>query len=278
MKRVIQHLLALAVFCSPAYAQAPAPSPSPCTKSALQCANGAGFSVDSQVGAMTVTTSDTGTGLTPTISVDAEGPLVFGSGSVGRIGARLVLTGEPGQAIDGTDPTNYKGVETDLRACRVVGVSGDVRTALCAEYGFTTLIKGSTQARPRNGLVRSFGVGLSFASASGSAQLTIEGGFDEATTSCSLPVVCTGIHSGFAAMIYGQVPILDGKVLFGGDVSIAVAPAFTTVQRTSVERVFVTVDPVKALKGKAPADAPPPAAASNRSPALAQHAAGFVGP
>jgi hypothetical protein len=247
---------ALAALAASALAQDAGPAPAP--QVTVKSANAASFGVTSQVGAMVVTTTDSGTGLTPMMSIDAEGPLAFGEGfSLGRIGARIGLTSSPGQAFDGSDPTNYKGVEISLRLGRVIGVRGDIRTLVLAEYGFTTLIKGSNQARPRDGLVHSFGVGLAFESKDASSQLVIEPGFDEATTRCSLPIVCTGLHSGFALLIYGQVPILDGKVQFGGDVSIAGTGSVGGVTRNSVERVFVVADPVRVIKGAQPAPAAP---------------------
>lgn len=261
-------LLSLAAIVGAAFAADPPPP------SAVQKANAEGFAVNTQMGAMVVTTSESGTGLTPTIWADAEGPLAYGDGnSIGRIGARIGLTGTQGKALDGTS-LNYKGVEVDLRAGRVIGLLGDVRTVLLAEYGFTTLIKGATQARPVQGLAHSFGAGLSFESKDGTAQLAILPGFDEATTSCVLPIVCTGMHSGFAILIYGHVPILDGRVLFGGDVSIAAAPSGAGVTRTSVERVFTVVDPVRVFEKAKPKPAPD-VALSRRRPV---RTAGLIGP
>jgi hypothetical protein len=248
---------------APAFAQAPAASPSPSpAPSEITLANRAPFAVQTQLGAMVVTTSDTGTGLTPTLWADADGPLVFGTTSIGRVGARIGLTGTPGQAFDGTDATNYKGVEVDLSVGRVVGVLDDIRTSVIAEYGFTTLVKTGTQARPKNGLVHSFGVGFAFDSKD--AQLVIEGGFDEATTKCAPPLMCVGLHSGFAFLLYGHVPILGGKVLFGGDVSITPSASVAGVERNNIERVFTVVDPVLLFKH----DTPPPTAAAPRSAAL----------
>lgn len=217
--------------------------------SLISQANSAAFSVRSQMGALVTTTAEGGTGLATTIEVDAEGPLAVGEGrSLGRIGARINLTSEPGQEADSADVTNYRGVEIGLRVGRVVGIIGDVRTLVMAEGTFTTRLKGAADAPPLNRLSRSLGAGLTFESQKGNASLTTMIAYDEATTSCDARVICTGFHSGAAFLVYGQVPILDGRVLFGGDVSLNVGAANPLVRRRDIERVFVVVDPVAIFK------------------------------
>jgi hypothetical protein len=251
-------VLAAAAASSPAFAQdppSPKASPSP---SLIEQANAAAFEVHSQLGALVTTTGSTdagngASGLGPTVEVYAEGPLAFGTGqSLGRVGARLVLTTAPGQSADSADATNYRAVEVGLRYARVVGLLNSVRTALVLEGSFTNRLKGANDPKPLNRLVRSLAAGISFDAPESNANVSLLAGYDEATASCTAPVICTGFRSGLTFLLYGQVPILDGRVLFGGDVSIASGAQVPWVQRRDVERVFVVVDPAKVLqKGKA---------------------------
>lgn len=230
----------------------PPPPPPPVVevKGPVAIANEAPFRVRSQMGALITTTGDGGTGLTPTLAIDVEGPLAYGDGkSLGRAGARIGLSSAPGQSIFSVaDVTNYKSVEIGLRLGRVIGAIGSVTTAVVAEGSFASRIKGSDDRQPLNRLSRSLGIGLSFANEEANAFITTLVGYDEASSSCQPPVICTGVHSGLAFLIYGQVPILDGKILFGGDVTLSAGHSVYWAVRRDIERVFVVVDPVAIFK------------------------------
>jgi hypothetical protein len=220
----------------------PAPSPSP---DLVARANARSFRVQTELGAMVSMTGESGTDVTPTFTVDADGPLALGSRkSWGRLGARLGLSSSPGEAFNAADVRTYRAVDVGLSLGRVIGVLGDVSTMVLVEGTFSTRLKGSSQPAPRDRLVRSAGLGLRFMAGRSNASLTAEVGYDEATASCAADVVCTGVHSGPAFLLYGQVPIIRGAVLFGGDVSLSTGQRVPWVKRRDIERITVVVDPV----------------------------------
>lgn len=222
----------------------PTPSPTP-LPDLVERANARTFRVATALGAMATMTAEGGTDITPTFSVDVDGPLALGSRkSWGRVGARLALSSSPGEAFNAADVSTYRAVDVGLSLGRVIGVIGDVSTTVLIEGMFSTRLKGTTQPAPRDRLVRSAGIGLRFAASRSSASLTTEVGYDEATASCDVTVVCTGVRSGLAFLIYGQVPIIRGAVLFGGDVSLSSGQRVPWVRRRDIERITVTVDPV----------------------------------
>jgi hypothetical protein len=221
----------------------PVPSPSPVEL--VERANARGFRVGTEFGAMATMTGEGGTDITPTFNVDVDGPLALGSKkSWGRLGARLALSSSPGEAFNAADIQTYRAVDVGVSLGRIVGVLGDVSTMLLVEGTFSTRLKGSTQPAPRDRLVRSAGVGVRFMASRSNASLTTEVGYDEATASCASTVVCTGLRSGLAFLLYGQVPIIRGAVLFGGDVSLSSGQRVPWVTRRDVERITVVVDPV----------------------------------
>jgi hypothetical protein len=226
----------------PAAAPAPAPTPLP---DLVARANARSFRVQTELGAMVTMTGESGTDVTPTFSVDVDGPLALGSRkSWGRLGARLGLSSSPGEAFNAADVRTYRAVDVGLSLGRIIGVLGDVSTMVLVEGTFSTRLKGSSEPPPRDRLVRSAGVGLRFMASRSNASLTAEVGYDEATASCAADVVCTGLHSGPAFLLYGQVPIIRGAVLFGGDVSLSTGQRVPWVKRRDIERITVVVDPV----------------------------------
>lgn len=231
-------------------AAAPAPEPSPTPKpTSIEKANARPFRVTTAVGALATVTGDTGTDITPTFWIDADGPLAFGNDrSVGRLGARIGLSSSPGETINAADVNTYRAAQVSLRLGYVVGHLRDVETTVVLEGGFSSRLKGSADLEPRTRLVRDLGVGLRFDARKSNASMIVLAGFDEATASCAPSVVCTGFNSGLAFMAYGQVPIVQGAVLFTGDASLSVTAGASWYARRDVLRIGVVLDPVQAVK------------------------------
>jgi hypothetical protein len=228
----------------PAPAPSPSPSPGPLTKE-----NARPFHVDTQLGAVVTLTGEAGTDVTPTFWVNADGPLAIGSKrSLGRLGARLGLSSAPGETFDATDIKTYKAMEAGLWLGRVVGKLGEVSTTVIVEGTFATRMKGSNDPEPLKRTVRSLGAGLRFDARRSNASLATLVAYDEATASCDKSVDCTGIHSGLAFIVYGQVPIAQGAVLFTGDASLAAGRSVSWLRRRDVVRVGIVVDPVQTVK------------------------------
>ena len=213
----------------------------------VEKANARGFHVDTQFGALATVTGETGTDVQPTFWINTDGPLALGSRSIGRLGARLGLTSSPGTTFNALDVKTYNAVEADLFGGYVIGAFKAVETMVVVEGGFASRVKGSTDPRPLNRLVRSAGLGLRFDARKSNASMTIKGGFDEATTSCSGNAICTGVHSGFALMFRGQVPIAKGA-LFTGDCSLSLGGSVDWLTRRDILRVALVLDPAEALK------------------------------
>ena len=215
----------------------------------VEKANARPFHVDSQMGALATLTGDTGTDITPTFWINADGPIALGSDrSIGRIGARIGLSSSPGQVVNAADVKTYRAAEVGLWAGYVIGHFRDVDTTLVIEGDFSSRLKGSADPAPLNRLVRAAGAGLRFDARKSNASMSVLGGFDEASSSCDATVICTGVHSGFALMVYGQVPIVQGAVLFIGDVSLSVGGSVEYFKRRDIMRIGAVVDPVQMVK------------------------------
>jgi hypothetical protein len=231
---------------------APAPSPSPTPApppSSLDKANGRPFRVLTAVGALGTVTADGGTDVTPTVWVDTEGPIALGNDhAYGRLGARIALSSSPGETVNAADVATYRSASVGLRAGYVIGHFRDVETMALAEGSFSSRLKGSTNPPPLNRLVRAGGIGLRFDHRKSNAYLAALVGFDEASASCDAQVVCTGLHSGWALMAYGQVPIVSGAVLFTGDVTLSVGGSATYFRRRDIMRIGAVLDPVQAIR------------------------------
>lgn len=228
------------------YVAPPAPIPSPSPIDYVARANARPLRVESELGAVITTTGDAGTAVTPTFFVAVNGPMAFGSKhSLGRLGVRLGLSSSPGQSsFNPADIQNYKAVEVGVSIGRVVGVLGDVSTTVLAEGTFSSRLKGALQPPPLNRLSRSLGAGIRFEASKARANLTALVGYDEASASCNATVVCAGVNSGLALMAYGQVPIIKGAVLFGGDVTLSTGRSVPWLKRRDIERIFIVLDPV----------------------------------
>lgn len=240
-------VLAAAAASSPALAQDLPPDPPAPKASPSPDPNAAPLEISAEVGMVTTTTSEAGTVAQPTGFIEVEGPLVLGHSAVARIGARLGLTSAPGQTFDQADFKTWRALEVGFLVDRVIGhmtVGGqDITTALIAEAGFASRLKGAADPRPLDRLVRSYGAGLRF-QARGGPSLTAEYASDEAT------------GQGAALILYGRAPIhaANGAFVFFGDVSIAIGPRVAWAPRRDVERIGLVVLPtelVQAIKGKA---------------------------
>lgn len=235
-----------AVAESPVLPPAPKPSPSP---DLLTKENARPFHVDTQFGAVATLTGETGTDVTPTFWVNADGPLAFGSKrSLGRIGARIGLSSAPGETFDVSDIKTYRAMEAGLWLGRVVGQLGEVSTTVIAEGTFATRMKGANDPAPLKRSVRSAGVGLRFDARRSNALLATLIAYDEATATCAPDVDCTGIHSGLALVLYGQVPLADWGILLAGDASLAAGRSVPWLKRRDIVRVSIVVDPVQSVK------------------------------
>jgi hypothetical protein len=215
----------------------------------IEKANARPFHVDTQMGALATLTGDTGTDITPTFWINADGPIALGSDrSVGRIGARIGLSSSPGQTFNAADVKTYRAAEVGLWAGYVIGHFRDVDTTVVLEGDFSSRMKGSSDPAPLVRLVRAAGAGLRFDARKTSASMTVLAGFDEASASCNSTVICTGVHSGLALMVYGQVPIVQGAVLFTGDVTLSVGGSVDYFRRRDIMRIGAVVDPVQMVK------------------------------
>lgn len=234
-----------AVAESPVLPPTPKPSPSP---GLLTKENARPFHVDTQFGAVATLTGEAGTDVTPTFWVNADGPLAFGSKhSLGRLGARLGLSSAPGETFDVKDIKTYRAMEAGLWLGRVVGQLGEVSTTVIVEGTFATRMKGTNDPAPLKRTARSLGAGFRFDAKKSNASLATLVAYDEATASCDADVDCTGIHSGLAFLIYGQVPIAQGAVLFIADASLAAGRSVSWLRRRDVVRIGIVVDPVAAV-------------------------------
>lgn len=224
----------------------PSPPPPP---TSIEKANARPFRVTTMAGALATLTGDTGTDITPTFWIETDGPIAFGSDrSIGRLGARIGLSSSPGQTFNAADVKTYRAAEVGLWAGYVIGHFRDVDTTVVAEAGFASRMKGAVDPAPRDKLVHSAGIGLRFDARKSNASMTVLGGFDEASATCTSVVVCTGVHSGFAAMVRGQVPIVQGAVLFTGDVVLSVGGSASYFKRRDIMRIGAVIDPVAAVK------------------------------
>lgn len=235
-----------AVAESPVLPPTPKPSPSP---GLLTKENARPFHVDTQLGAVATLTGEAGTAVTPTFWVNADGPLAFGSKhSLGRIGARLGLSSAPGETFDVGDIKTYRAMEAGLWLGRVVGQLGEVSTTVIVEGTFATRLKGTNDPAPLKRTVRGASLGLRFDAKRSNASLVTTVGYDEATASCDAEVDCTGVHSGLAFGVRGQVPIADGAVLFKGEAALATGRNVSWLRRRDIVQVSVVVDPVAGVK------------------------------
>jgi hypothetical protein len=230
-------------------APAPSPSPTPPPLTPIAEANDRGFEYDVQAGALMTVTGEAGTDIDPTIWINASGPLALGSErSWGRVGARLGLSTAPGETAIDLTSLNYRAAEVGLWAGYIVGRRRDVETTLVLEGDFASRIKGTTQPAPGSRLARAAGLGVRFDARESNASMTLLGGFDESTASCVSTAVCTGFHSGFAFVIYGQLPIVRGAVLLTGDCSLSIGGGASWLTRRDILRFGLVVDPVQAVK------------------------------
>jgi hypothetical protein len=228
---------------------APSPSPSPIPLTPVEEANDRGFEYDVQAGALMTVTGEAGTDITPTLWINTSGPLALGSErSWGRVGARLGLSTAPGETQIDLSSLNYKAAEVGLWAGYIIGRRRDVETTLVIEGDFASRIKGTTEPAPGTRLARAAGLGVRFDARESNASMTLLGGFDESTASCVSTAVCTGVHSGFAFMIYGQLPIVRGAVLLTGDCSLSIGGDATWLTRRDILRLGLVIDPVQAVK------------------------------
>jgi len=226
---------------------APVPSPKP---TAVEKQNARPFHVDTQLGGLVTVTAEAGTAVTPTLWVNADGPLAIGNGhSLGRIGARLGLSSSPGQAINPVSVETFKSADVGIWYGYVVGHLRDVDTTVVVEGDFSSRLRGSKDQQPLDRLTRAVGVGVRFDARKSNASMTLLAGYDEASSSCPSTITCTGLHSGFAFMLYGQVPIVSGSVLFIADATLSAAASVPgLIQRRDVLRLGLVVDPVQAVK------------------------------
>jgi hypothetical protein len=212
-------------------------------------ANDRGFEYDVQAGALMTVTGEAGTDIDPTLWISASGPLALGSErSWGRVGARLGLSTAPGETQIDLTSLNYRAAEVGLWAGYIIGRRRDVETTVVVEGDFASRIKGTTQPAPGQRLARAAGLGVRFDARESNASMTLLGGFDESTASCASTAVCTGFHSGFSFIVYGQLPIVRGAVLLTGDCSLSIGGSATWLTRRDILRFGIVVDPVQAVK------------------------------
>lgn len=215
----------------------------------VEKANRRGFTVDAQLGALGTVTGENGTEVSPTFWVNASGPIALGSEkSYGRLGARLGLTSSPGTTFNAADVKTYNAAEAGFWGGYVIGSFRDVETTILVEGDFASRIKGTNDPKPLNRLSRSAGIGLRFDARKSNANMAVLVGFDEATSSCTGNAICTGFHSGVAIMLYGQVPIVKGAILFTGDCSLSLGGSVDWLIRRDILRIGAVVDPVQMVK------------------------------
>lgn len=225
---------------------APSPPPPP---TSIEKANARPFRVLTAMGALGTVTADGGTDITPTFWVDTDGPIALGNDhAYGRLGARIALSSSPGETVNAADVRTYRSASVALRAGYVVGHFRDVETMALVEGSFASRLKGTTNPDPLNRLARAAGLGLRFDHRKSSAYMAVLAGFDEASANCDAIVVCTGAHSGWAFMAYGQVPIVSGAVLFTGDVTLSLGGSTTYFRRRDIMRIGAVLDPVQAVR------------------------------
>lgn len=250
----MKRILALVAFLAagPAFAQDAGPVPPPVKASPAPNPNAGPVEISSQLGGVVTLTPDAGTAVTPTGWINVDGPIALGGSIPARIYARIGITSAPGATIDLADVKTYKAAEVGLGLYRVIGSHDEVSTAVIGEFSFASRIKGAQDVAPLTRLVRSAGVGLRFEAKRSGASFTGLLGYDEATTQCQPPLICTGIHSGLAFMAYGQAPI-GGGVQIIADVSMSVGASTSYAPRRDVFRLGVVLDPaaaVAAIRGK----------------------------
>jgi hypothetical protein len=216
---------------------------------AVKKQNARGFHVDTHLGGLITMTGEAGTDVTPEFKVNTDGPLAFGDGrSLGRIGARLEFSTTPGQTITALDVQTYKSAGAAFWYGYVIGHLRDVDTTVVIEGGFASRLKGASDPAPIEHLSRKAGIGVRFDARKSNASGTFLLGFDEASASCPDVQSCTGTHSGLALLMYGQLPISSGVLLFG-DATLSVSGSLVgVIERRDILRVGIAVDPVEAVK------------------------------
>ena len=189
--------------------------------------NAAPLSVSALAGGVVTLSDETGTAVTPTASIEVDGPVVVGKASLARVIARLALTTAPGESLDLANPETFKAAEAAIGLSRIVGhraLEGGgqvVTTAVVAEAGFSSRLPG--EPGPRERLLRHAGIGVRLAERTSGAGLSLLYGFNEAA----------GDRGYGQVMVRGQVPIpaTKGALLLLGDATVSVGRHATAVQR-----------------------------------------------
>lgn len=196
-----------------------------------------GFDVKVQVGGQ-ATLSDSGTAVTPSAFIDAEGPLVFGSSQHGRLYAHVGITSLPGETLDLTSIETFRAAEVSLGGYATLGSlkvgEQEIVTGLAAEWGFSSRIPGNDQPLVR--LIRHYGIGLHLAEKKSGSFLTLLYGRDEAG----------GARGWGQWIVYGALPITGtkGMVTLTGDATLSVGKASDALApfQRDVLRLGLTVD------------------------------------
>lgn len=209
-------------------------------------ANDDPFEVHAVAGGIVTFGSDAGSAITPTANIEAEGPLVVGKLSLGRIGAEVLLTTAPGDSLNLADPATFRAGGLRLFAARVIGrrttyrdhdglalVDQDITTEGIFVWGFASRMDDG-ESVPAKRLVRHYGFGLRFRERVSRTSLTVLYGRDEG-----------GGPRGWGQWIVRgtlPVPATKGTVVLIGDATLSVGPENVQLQQQDTFRIGVGVD------------------------------------
>lgn len=192
------------------------------------------FGVTATVGGM-MTLGSGQTAVSPEVFVETDSR-VPGS-SKARLGVRLGITSEPGQAPDLADVSTFRAAEFALVGQWVVAQQDasaqSLRLSVAAEWGFSSLLSTGGH-EPLTHALRHYGVGGRLTERRSGASLTVLYGRDEAA----------GEWGWGNWILYGSVPLTTGKaagvITLTGDATLSVGPARAT--QRDILRLGVVVD------------------------------------
>lgn len=188
---------------------------------ALAAADEPRFGVTAVLSGQSVMGAGADTGIRPSATLEAEGPVAFRASTPLRAFVRLRLMGLPGETFDFTNVDTVRAVEVSLGSSKRIGSSqiGDqlLWTSVVGEWGFATAMPASEQFLETHHK-RHFGGGLMLEERTSGAWVTLLFGRDEAV----------GDRGWGQWIISGAIPISvkdKGVFVIGGNASLGVGNA-----------------------------------------------------
>jgi hypothetical protein len=182
--------------------------------------NEAPFTVVVTVGAVVTLAGDVDAGVQPTTFVNAEGPIIIGDSSIGRVMVEIGLTTEPGLSAGLADPRTFRSAAARLAYGYVIG-DNVVQTVVGAEYGFDSRLN-TGNVEPLTRLSRHYAATVTLRDPNSGSGLAVGYGRDEA---------CGARRYG-QIIAHGDVALPGGLLRLTGDASLSIGPrAYGNIQR-----------------------------------------------